>query len=60
MTEKRYRIVAPEHEQDFSRHRPGTRVRGNERPSLIVAASRDEPLPEPLSELAPVGPSPDF
>lgn len=60
MTENRYRIVAPEHEHDFQCPLQGNRFHDGERPSLIIAASRDEPPQAHVSELAAVGPSPDF
>lgn len=60
MTKYRYRLVSPENAQDLARRQQRNCVRTSEKPSLSVASSHRESSLERISELAAVGPSPDF
>jgi hypothetical protein len=57
MTERRYRAITSE--KDARRVAARASVI-NRKPRLTVVASQAERPPEILSELAPIGPSPDF
>lgn len=60
MTKYRYRLVSSENAQDLARRQQRNRARTSETPSLSAASSRGDPWLERISELAAVGPSPDF
>lgn len=57
MSGKQRRVATPQFGVRYPKIRSTARTA---KLKLVIAPSRDEPFFEPMSELAPVGPSPDF